>query len=192
MSRQRRLNLNFVRITFAKKVLRGLRYGSLPKLINRKIEICSIETIESSIFSILGGDLPADSRLISNEKIRVVRTIAKYGIMDAEFSISNRHLVNCPLIDKETFRELGFILSSEDKECVTQNPLPNGDEDVGLLDFLANDIEKKEAIIKLFLRCDAPKLSLKLPKDFFPREFTVQDACMTNSGYVWLNKHFYL
>lgn len=190
MSRQRQLN--FVRITYAKKILRGLRYSSLPKLIGRKIEICSIETTESDIFAILGGDLPADSRLISNENIRREGAIAKYGIIDAEFSISNRHLANCPLIDRNTFRELGFVLSLEDKEYVTKNPLPNGDEDFGLLDFLAEDIEKNEAIIKLFLRCDAPNLSLKLPTNFFPQEFTVQDACMTNSGYVWFNKHFYL
>lgn len=161
-------------------------------MIDRKIEICSIETIESDIFTILGGDLPADSRLISNEKIRIEGAIAKYGIIDAEFSISDRHFVNCPLIDRNTFRELGFVLSPEDKEYITQNHLPNGDEDFGLLDFLADDAEKNEAIIKLFLRCDAPKLSLKLPKDFFPREFIVEDACMTNSGYVWFNKHFYL
>lgn len=192
MSRQRQLNLTFVRITYAKKILRGLRYCSLPKLIDRKIEICSIETIESDIFAILGGDLPADSHLILKEEKYFEGAIAKYGIIDAEFSISNRHLANCPIIDSDTFRELGFVLSPEDKEYVTENPLPNGDEDVGLLDFLADDVEKNEAIIKLFLRCDKPKLSLKLPKDFFPREFTVQDACMTNSGYVWFNKHFYL
>lgn len=192
MSRQRQLNLSFVRITYAKKILRGLRYSSLPKLIGRKIEICSIETIESDIFAILGGDLPNDSLLISSENIRREGAIAKYGIIDAEFSISNRHLVNCPVIERNTFRELGFVLSPEDKEYVTKNPLPNGDEDVGLLDFLAEDIEKNEAIIKLFLRCDRPNLYLKLPKDFFPREFTIQDAYMTNSGYVWLNKHFYL
>jgi hypothetical protein len=33
---------------------------------------------------------------------------------------------------------------------------------------------------------------LSLPDDYFPRTFLVEDACVTNTGWVWFNKHFYL
>ena len=184
-----------MKITYAKKILRGLRYCSLPKLIDRRVEVCSLETVEADIFAILGGDLPADSRLVSPERKYLEGAIAKYGIIDAEFSISNRHLAACSLIDGDTLRELGFVLSPEDRDYISKNPLNPDKEDVGLLDSLADDAEKNEAMIKLFLRADAPqatKFALKLPEDYFPRKFVVEDACMTNSGYVWFNKHFYL
>ena len=101
-------------VTYLRKILRGLRYCSLPKLIDRRVEICSLETVEADIFAILGGDLPADSRLIEREHLE--GAIAKYGIIDAEFSISNRHLASCSLIDSATLREFGFISSLEEKE----------------------------------------------------------------------------
>lgn len=30
------------------------------------------------------------------------------------------------------------------------------------------------------------------PPDYFPRTFTVTDACITNASLIWLGKHFYL
>ncbi len=184
-----------MKITYVKKILRGLRYCSLPKLIDRRVEICSLETVESDIFAILGGDLPTNCRLVSPEQIYLEGAIAKYGIIDAAFSVSNRHLLACPLIDSETLRELGFVLSAEDKEALAKNALGSDGEDVGLLDTLAEDAEKNEALIKLFLRSDAPqspRFALKLSENYFPQTFIVEDACLTNSGYVWFNKHFYM
>ena len=32
----------------------------------------------------------------------------------------------------------------------------------------------------------------RLPPDYLPRRFVIEDACLTNCGAVWLNKHFYL
>lgn len=184
-----------MKITYTKKILRGIRYCSLENLIDRRLEICSLETVEADIFAILGGDLPADSRLNLQKQVYLEGAIAKYGIIDAEFSISNRHLSACSLIDSNTLRELGFVLSPEDKEVLSKSTLGSDGEDLGLLDFLADDVEKNEALIKLFLRADTPqssKFALKLPKDYFPRTFVVEDACMTNSGYIWFNKHFYM
>ena len=184
-----------MKITYLRKILRGLRYCSLPKLIDRRLEICSLESVEADIFAILGGDLPADSRLVSPERIYLEGAMAKYGIIDAKFSISIRHLTACPSIDGTTLRELGFVLSPEDKNSLAENVLETDGEDVGLLDFLADDVENNEAMIKLFLRAaesQSPRLSLKLAENYFPQTFVVEDACMTNSNNVWFNKHFYM
>ena len=184
-----------MKITHTKKILRGLRYCSLPKLIDRRIEISSIKTVEADIFAILGGDLPADSRLIVRERKYLEGAIVKYGIIDAEFSVSMRHFSACSLIDGATLRELGFVLSPEDKDYVSQKVLADNGGDAGLLDFLADGVEKNKAMIKLFLKTNAlqsPHFSLKLPENYFPQIFVVADACMTNSGYVWFNKHFYM
>ena len=182
-----------LKIKYLKTILTGLRYCDLPKLINRQIEICSIETVESDIFAILGGDLPNESHLLSPEKIYIEGAIAKYGIIDVKFAVSNKHLANCSIIKGDTLRKLGLVLTKEDKENISQNTNKNDDEDLGLIDFLAEDVEKNEALIKLFLRVEnqSPKLALKLPNDYFPQTFVVEDACLTNSGYVWFNKHFY-
>ena len=90
-------------------------------------------------------------------------------------------------------RELGFILSPEDKDSLSKNALET--EDVGFLDLLVEDVEANEAIIKLFLKtvkAQSMSRSLKLAANYFPRTFVVEDACLTNSSYVWFNKHFYL
>lgn len=184
-----------MKITYLRKILRGLRYCSLPKLLDRRVEVSSLETFESDLFAILGGDLPADSRLVSPDKRHLEIALAKYGLIDVKLSVSSKHLAACSLINVETLRELGFVSTPEEKEYVSQNTLePNG-EDIGLLDLLVEDAEVNEAMIKLFLKTTeshSPRLSLKLADDYFPQTFVVEDACLTNSDYVWLNKHFYL
>jgi hypothetical protein len=164
-------------------------------LIDRRVEICSLETFESDLFAILGGDLPADSRLVSPDRFHLEGVLAKYGLIDVRLSVSIRHLAACSLIDGKTLRELGFVLSAEDKDSLSKNALDTDGEDVGLLDLLVEDVEANEAMIKLFLKAtetQSPRFSLKLAENYFPQTFVVEDACLTNSSYVWLNKHFYL
>lgn len=184
-----------MKITYLRKILRGLRYCSLPKLIDRRVEVSSLETFESDLFAILGGDLPVDGRLISPDKVHLEGAIAKYGLIDVKLSVSNRHLASCSLIDGETLRELGFILSPKEKDSLSKNALEAEGEDVGLLDLLVEDVEANEAIIKLFLKtaeAQPRSPSLKLAANYFPRTFVVEDGCLTNSSYVWFNKHFYM
>ena len=90
------------------------------------------------------------------------------------------------------------------------------DEDPTCLTDLHEDIEKGETLLRVFLedepgRSSDPE-SLKrliaagkakaihegkepmerLLGDCFPREYTLTDACLTNSGFIWFHKHFYL
>jgi len=55
----------------------------------------------------------------------------------------------------------------------------------------------------LFLKSSAPNVSeisavermtrIRNPSLInFPIEFKVEDACVSNSSFVWINKHFYL
>jgi hypothetical protein len=167
----------------------------LPKLIDRRVEVGSLDSFESDLFAILGGDLPADSRLISLDRFHLEGAIAKYGLIDVKLSVSNRHLASCSLIDGETLRELGFILSPEEKDSLSKNALETEGEDVGFLDLLVEDVETSDAMIKLFLttaEAQPMSASLKLAANYFPRMFVIKDACLTNSSFVWLNKHFYM
>jgi len=45
-------------------------------------------------------------------------------------------------------------LSKEDKESIIENVFNKREEDVGLLDLLAEDVERNGAIIKSFLMAD--------------------------------------
>ena len=184
-----------MKTTYLRKIPRGLLYCSLPKLLDRRVEVCSLETFESDLFAILGGDLPVDSRLTSPDRRHLEIALAKYGLIDVQLSVSSRHLAACSLISGETLRELGFISTPEEKDYISKNALEPDKEDIGLLDLLVEDVEANEAMIKLFLKTTesrSPRLSLKLADDYFPQTFVIEDACLTNSNYVWLNKHFYL
>jgi hypothetical protein len=62
---------------------------------------------------------------------------------------------------------------------------------------LDEDINQNEVVIRLFLEGRkigslGPHILGKLPLDYLPQEFTIKDACMTNAGFIWFHKHFYM
>jgi hypothetical protein len=98
------------------------------------------------------------------------------------------------------FKELGFILPPEDRADFADM---FGDDDQLFFERLIEDLDAQSCVLKLFLedgigfearmeRIKATSPLLTLPSDYFPRELTVTDACVTNSGFVWFTKHFYL
>ena len=51
------------------------------------------------------------------------------------------------------------------------------------------DIFKEEYEIKLQ---QLKLFSLKLSPEYLPKQFTIADACITNSSFVWFHKYFYM
>jgi hypothetical protein len=112
-------------------------------------------------------------------------------------------------------KELGFAvhprsLSADQRQFVVQE-----DTDPTCIGELANDIDRHQALLRLFLEEDprrelveywkemisagkAHLFGVGLPEmeglleGFFPHEMCVSDACLTNADFVWFHKHSYL
>jgi hypothetical protein len=52
--------------------------------------------------------------------------------------------------------------------------------------------ERLQVIKNFAVRSEEFITHLTLPVDYFPRAFTITDACVTNADFVWFHKHFYL
>jgi hypothetical protein len=65
-----------------------------------------------------------------------------------------------------------------------------------ILEQISNQISQNNVYILLFLTTertlDWKEHQWSLPDNYFPRPFMVEDACVTNTNWAWLNKHFYL
>lgn len=189
--------------TLLKEVARGIRYHSLPHLIGRKIKIINLETVEADVQKNLGKLLPNEC-MLNPDTVKPLG-IAKYGILDLEFLVPNTTLESDYQLGIALLRELGFDVKREQ----TKGTGDSLTDDPFCLPELAEDIAKKQTLLKLFLESDSivPKYvsarmsyeairelldNLTLPAEYFPQEFVITDACLTNAGFIWFHKHFYL
>ena len=193
-----------------RQVAREIRYLSIPNLIGREVEIRSFDTIVTDIFKDLCNLLPDKYKQVGPVH---PLAIAKYGILDLEFQVPTASLKTGNYQSGiSLLKEFGFIESKEERQRAQDTAESFGDkltDDPFCLTELAEDIEKKQVFLKLFLESESVVENydldqmpieetieffnnLSLPTDYFPRKFLITDACLTNAGFVWINKHFYL
>lgn len=112
--------------------------------------------------------------------------MAKYELLDLSFHSETKF----DLQDRggvSLLKELYFVGAERDPE-----------EDDWCLEALEESIDDGQNLVKLFLRPESPantdpnQRGGNLPAGYLPRLFLVEDACLTNANYVWMNKHFYL
>jgi hypothetical protein len=94
---------------------------------------------------------------------------------------------------------MGF-LPDKDKEDVSDAVFP--DAGIGFLEVMLDDVRENRLLLKILLDSQgeyrgaqgaASEQWLNAdPTQYFPCEFIVRDACLTNCSLIWLNKHFYL
>ena len=187
-----------------KKVARELRYLSLSDIIGSRVIINSIETIQADSLHALAPSLPATAVLEEPEQRFLIGSLLKYGLMDLTFAIPEPSPTVIDAAGIPLLKELGFVIEPEPRPSVRAE----GDvwnDDPTCLAELAEDLNAQRLVIRLFLELsqDAAGLAwlddsahlfepFMLPTDYFPRTFTVSDACITNAGFVWFHKHFYL
>jgi hypothetical protein len=64
-----------------------------------------------------------------------------------------------------------------------------------VLEELVRDLDAPHAFLKLFVEVEGGvdmRARINLPPGYFPRAFTVVDACVTNASFIWFAKHFCL
>ncbi len=203
---RRRLE-GYIDMELLKKVARGLKYRSIPHIIGQEIEIHSFDTIIDDIFKAQAHSLPAKYEQISRIS---PMAIAKYGILDLRFEVSPHYLGEGDERGIPLLKALGFI-QPPDTNQEPEVSMESIEEklDPHCLAELSEDIDKQQTLLKLFLtnesvlaRYDRERMSprelkdvldnLAIPDDYFPRTFVIQDACYTNSNFVWFLKHFYI
>ncbi len=180
-------------LSVIKELARGLRYRTVDQLVGLKVELTSIEKAPNEICSLIrehGIDVARKVQDLS------AGAFLKYGLLDYDFVVVNTELPTEP--QRVRFlKEMGFL---PDKKEVDDSVFP--DAGIGFLEEMVDDVRKNKLLFKILLDSQgsyrgaqgAPQekwLNVD-PDQYFPCEFIVRDACLTNCSLIWLNKHFYL
>lgn len=177
-------------------VARTMRYRTLTPMIGEEVTISARLRISTEVSAFVARFIDECSFSGPEQKI-IDLQIAKYGILDLRFAapprMFNRDMdAGIPLL-----RRLGFINSD------AQGTSGELGSDSICLEELRDGIAENETHLLLFLESTNPKVSemsvmdrmarIRDPLSInFPIVFKVVDACVSNSSFVWMNKHFYL
>lgn len=190
-------------IQLIKKLARELKYRSLLELVGRKITIFSVSTVEDDVRRELGSIVPEGCRLLTEPQL-MKGMLAKYDFLDLTFSAPAYLLESQYESGISLLKALYFIRDPSEEsvdEELREISLLFGD-DPTFLSELADDLSKNMTVCRMFLDSTHPRewdknnrmmaLKLSLPSSYFPQVFVIGDACITNAGFVWFHKHFYL
>lgn len=180
-------------LSVIKALVRGLRYRTVDQLVGRKIELTSIAHASDELRVLVrqhGIELGATITDTAELGFR------KYGLLDYEFEVVATQL-NAERQSVRFLKEMGFL---PDKHEVDDGVFP--DAGIGFLEEMLADVKKDRIMLKIMLDSQgsyqgaqgAPQekwLNFDLSQHF-PCEFVIRDACLTNCGLIWLNRHFYL
>jgi hypothetical protein len=180
-----------------KKISRELRYRTLNELIGTTIPINGLESVEQDVASRLDALFPENCRLIGPERKSMEGSTAKYGLLDLTYTAPSFLLESQYESGISLLKTLHFLIGPEEAEEIVREmrELDENFDDPTCLQNLNEDLEMKQTFLRLFLQTDHKAQGREilgiLSPGFFPRVFTVKDACATNSDYVWFHKHFY-
>ena len=178
--------------SLVRRVARRIRYRTFDDLIDKTLSLSSIDSVEADIQSFIKRYCPAAEYSVQSDN-QLFEAFVKYGILDIEFRVEDFLLAAEFRTGIPLLKALGYLpqpdqITDEDKEF-----------NRGFLEEMDEDIDKDDTLLKVFLVDPEFQESSgweqriqDLTRIPFPIEFRVLDACVTNSGGVWLNKHFYL
>ena len=148
------------------RIARELRYRTFDEVVGRSLTIRSASTVIEDVTAAL-GEVLRDTTAPSPS----LGAVAKYGLLDLEFP--SQRAWSLPRMTIRDLAALDLLTSQE-----------NPDVGIEALMLDAQD-DTRDVTTKL-------KQMRGLPSDYFPRQFRVRDACVTNGPTIWLGKHFYL
>lgn len=193
-------------IALARRVDRELRYRTLTDMIGRHVVVASLDAISVCVRGLAAAWLPASARW--RDPTEPSLALAKYGIIDAVLDAplalldDARTLVGIPVlraVGRASRR--GEPLPGDEKELDDdEKALMDALDEMDCITDLAADLDRRECLLKVFLTSTPPghepmqRVARRpaLRAGFFPRDFVVADACVTNARSIWLAKHLYL
>jgi hypothetical protein len=176
-----------------KSIAASIKYHELSSCIGQKIVIHGLETIEQDVLRDVKYGLPSDLQLQGEAKFWKGQ-LAKYAMLDLRFVL------------QEEIVETDFMSG---KEALDYLHLGEPDAKNGfartVLEEIEQDLAQKRWYVLLLLKTEPHaeidptnqlgQMSIFLkpfPEDYYPREFIVEDACLTNTSYAWFFRHFYV
>lgn len=184
---------------------RRLKYRELPDFRGRQVVIPAFAEIEAAVLQALAPALPAQFRL-QDAASQTAMLMAKYGALDLTFA-SPPVLIDADTITWDALQKLGLAertgVLTEEFQWVEQSLK---DDVCFLRVFLtwvppsvAMDFRDKQARIEitkgvpLHLAHDAALDHLAdTIAQRFPLTVAIDDACLTNAKFIWVEAHFYL
>lgn len=193
--------------------IRKLKYRSLDELKQRRVRVSSFAKVQEEVLIAARPQLTRAYRLIT-PSTELSGGLGKYGILDLEFE-NCATLPDCDCVDSKMLKDLGFFDKVERQAGIE---LGNKSDPTCMSSVIEN-MDDERTYFKAFLRCDTDDGAIKRliaeakrDPDFersglvdrtvarlieeaekrLPCEFVVEDACLTNSTYVWLHRHLWL
>lgn len=162
-----------------------IRYEELKEVIGKNITVSSTKMCKDEIFQSLQNEL--DWLPLDNSMISPVLSLLKYEIADVSLAITAD--TYCGRITAESLAQ--------------QACLPVEDLLTDVDEYYLDTITKESRIGKLYalflLRSRGCFTSENISyvdsvefRNSFPRDLTVEDACITNAESLWLVKYLYL
>ena len=181
-------------IRAARAVLRDLVFEVVPGVVGRQIRAGSIADLLIVPSSVAVG---AETALVTGER-NVSLTLAKYDLAD----LQSRVVGVRPPVRRAGPRGLRSLLGESSEVALAGES--DDRELAGCLEQIAEDVARDELFLTVMLevsprdtRTPSERMRLtngfkKLPPDYWPRDFEITDAYLTNAPSVGPLRRFYL
>lgn len=206
--------LSNIEWSLIKQIARGIEYHALNELIDQTITIHGVQSAQSEVLTFVSAYLSGSYTHVPVKDEFVHGAIAKYGFLDFAYAAPAGHM---PTVDWETgirlLEELG-IRSFSPSEINSDDEFEQVWLEVARdnLQEMNEDIAKNKFYLKVFLTSKEPEVGnqkgtsriktllnmglltglVTVSPTYFPREFVIADACLTNTNLAWFQKRFYL
>lgn len=185
-----------------KRLSRELRYKEIDKLIGTEVVLTNVKESPYEIISMIKGNFTSELIFNSDDLKSCQASISKYGIFTIDYHIDPKELDINYQNGMELLKKLGIVepdlMDDEDMDEDEKDFLY--DLSIAKLGVHIDDLDKNEVLLTLFLTTEVewdwsenPKFVEEgLPKKYWPRTFTIEDACISNISSIWLSKRFYM
>jgi hypothetical protein len=185
-------------LSLIKSIAKNIKYQELPELIGKIVTINSIATIPTDIQRDLS--LSANTRWVTKEEKFLRRAMAKQGLIDIDYRL-HAEAISSPETGMELVRRFHLVQNIQDSEDELELDLTR--VAISFLEDIAEELAAKQVYCKAFLETEHPmgeeaiktffqyKQGDAFPDDYFPRQFVVKDAALSNTSHIWMFKHFY-
>lgn len=187
--------MNLDEIRLSRKLLEELIFESMPSILGQRFDVDGVEDFAKGADLLPLVDL--EGRL-KTEPSSIKGTLLKHGFVDLHFGLTR----SPGDIAKAGARVLSTLLDEGGIDRKTEHP---NDRRVRTdhLQMLCEDVDCGELELAVFAQGTQTALPIearfrqtqgftKTPKGFFPQEFEVTDAYITNAAGIGLLRHFYM
>lgn len=177
-------------LALLRRLNRSLVCWTVDAVVGKSVRVTSSETVADDILRAVGPAVSFTSAIFEPDESSIDGTLEKYGFLEVTYRVmpGSRTL---PRAGLGVLREVGLVDPSD------PNP-PDGDH--GILSEIADDAERGIFYLKVFARTPEDvepfegvrRVTEGLPSNFWPHDFLLEDACVTNARSIWLAKRVYL